>query len=245
MGPAGDIRFSCRQSEENLTGEQGGPDVVPPYAAYAPPGTPQVGLEYTPHCPGPAARLPPQRLHPDSGAAEKMSRLGLSSPSPRADSAPHSIAPCLAPHLVTQQMLTAPAQGRAEAWYLDTSKPDVTYLGGLTTETLHPATQLALSLPTPPSRGLALSVTSSWDQGLLVYANWGSEEDFKELQAQGIQLNGTIALTRYGGVARGAKVSGGPWGRHWVVGTGTQQWTGGGVGTGRSDTEWWAELYLC
>lgn len=47
MGPTGDIVYSCRQSEENLTGEQGGPDVVPPYAAYAPPGTPQVGLEHT------------------------------------------------------------------------------------------------------------------------------------------------------------------------------------------------------
>lgn len=82
VGPTGDIIYSCRQSEENLTGEQGGPDVVPPYAAYAPPGTPQ---------------------------------------------------------------------------------------------------------------------------GLLVYANRGTEEDFKQLQAQGIQLNGTIALTRYGGVGRGAK----------------------------------------
>ncbi|XP_019501105.1 PREDICTED: N-acetylated-alpha-linked acidic dipeptidase-like protein [Hipposideros armiger] len=82
VGPTGDILYSCRQSEENLTGEQGGPDVVPPYAAYAPPGTPQ---------------------------------------------------------------------------------------------------------------------------GLLVYANRGSEDDFKELQAQGIELNGTIALTRYGGVGRGAK----------------------------------------
>lgn len=29
-----------------MTGEQEGPDVVPPYAAYAPPGTPQVGLEH-------------------------------------------------------------------------------------------------------------------------------------------------------------------------------------------------------
>ncbi|XP_066214728.1 aminopeptidase NAALADL1 [Saccopteryx leptura] len=82
VGPGADILFSCRQSEENLTGEQGGPDVVPPYAAYAPPGTPQ---------------------------------------------------------------------------------------------------------------------------GLLVYANRGTEEDFKELQARGIQLKGTIALTRYGGVGRGAK----------------------------------------
>lgn len=46
VGPTGDTLYSCRQSEENLTGEQGGPDVVPPYAAYAPPGTPQVGLEH-------------------------------------------------------------------------------------------------------------------------------------------------------------------------------------------------------
>uniref|UniRef100_A0A2K5QCD0 Aminopeptidase NAALADL1 n=1 Tax=Cebus imitator TaxID=2715852 RepID=A0A2K5QCD0_CEBIM len=82
VGPTGDIIYSCRQTEENLTGEQGGPDVVQPYAAYAPPGTPQ---------------------------------------------------------------------------------------------------------------------------GLLVYANRGSEEDFKELQTQGINLEGTIALTRYGGVGRGAK----------------------------------------
>ncbi|XP_058383672.1 aminopeptidase NAALADL1 [Diceros bicornis minor] len=82
VGPTGDILFSCRQSEENLTGEQAGPDVVPPYAAYAPPGTPQ---------------------------------------------------------------------------------------------------------------------------GLLVYANQGSEDDFEELQTQGISLEGTIALTRYGGVGRGDK----------------------------------------
>uniref|UniRef100_A0A8C0KMN5 Aminopeptidase NAALADL1 n=1 Tax=Canis lupus dingo TaxID=286419 RepID=A0A8C0KMN5_CANLU len=80
--PTGNVLFSCRQSEQNLTGEQGGPDVVPPYAAYAPPGTPQ---------------------------------------------------------------------------------------------------------------------------GLLVYANQGTEEDFMKLQAQGIKLEGTIALTRYGGTGRGAK----------------------------------------
>uniref|UniRef100_A0ABI8AR71 N-acetylated alpha-linked acidic dipeptidase like 1 n=1 Tax=Felis catus TaxID=9685 RepID=A0ABI8AR71_FELCA len=82
VGPTGTVLFSCRQSEQNLTGEQGGPDVVPPYAAYAPPGTPQ---------------------------------------------------------------------------------------------------------------------------GLLVYANRGTEEDFMELQTQGIRLEGTIALTRYGGTGRGAK----------------------------------------
>ncbi|ELW65095.1 N-acetylated-alpha-linked acidic dipeptidase-like protein [Tupaia chinensis] len=82
VDPTGNVLHSCLQNEENITGEQAGPDVVPPYAAYAPPGTPQ---------------------------------------------------------------------------------------------------------------------------GLLVYANRGTEEDFKELQAQGIRLEGTIALTRYGGAGRGAK----------------------------------------
>ncbi|XP_032009257.1 aminopeptidase NAALADL1 [Hylobates moloch] len=82
VGPTGDIIHSCHRTEENVTGEQGGPDVVQPYAAYAPSGTPQ---------------------------------------------------------------------------------------------------------------------------GLLIYANQGAEEDFKELQTQGIKLEGTIALTRYGGVGRGAK----------------------------------------
>ncbi|XP_076971895.1 aminopeptidase NAALADL1 [Tamandua tetradactyla] len=82
VDPSGKTVFSCRQSEENLTAEQEGPDIVPPYAAYAPPGTPQ---------------------------------------------------------------------------------------------------------------------------GLLVYANRGTEEDFKELQSRNITLKGTIALTRFGGAGRGAK----------------------------------------
>lgn len=46
-----------------MTGEQGGPDVVPPYAAYAPPGTPQVGLGYP--LPTAVAQLP---LVPTSAA---------------------------------------------------------------------------------------------------------------------------------------------------------------------------------
>lgn len=46
-----------------MTGEQGGPDVVPPYAAYAPPGTPQVGLGYP--LPTAMAQLP---LVPSSAA---------------------------------------------------------------------------------------------------------------------------------------------------------------------------------
>ncbi|XP_067604526.1 aminopeptidase NAALADL1 [Pseudorca crassidens] len=82
VGPAGGILFSSQRSEENLTGEQGDPNVVPPYAAYAPPGTPQ---------------------------------------------------------------------------------------------------------------------------GLLIYANRGSEEDFMELYQQGIKLQDSIVLTRYGGVGRRAK----------------------------------------
>ncbi|XP_005351841.1 N-acetylated-alpha-linked acidic dipeptidase-like protein [Microtus ochrogaster] len=53
-------------------------------------------------------------------------------------------------------------------------------------------------------------------QGLLVYANQGSEEDFKELETKGIKLEGTIALTRYGGVGRGAKAINAA--KHGVVG---------------------------
>ncbi|KAI2560838.1 N-acetylated alpha-linked acidic dipeptidase like 1 [Homo sapiens] len=41
VGPTGGIIHSCHRTEENVTGEQGGPDVVQPYAAYAPSGTPQ------------------------------------------------------------------------------------------------------------------------------------------------------------------------------------------------------------
>ncbi|XP_003798680.1 N-acetylated-alpha-linked acidic dipeptidase-like protein [Otolemur garnettii] len=93
VNSTGDILHTCRRTEENLTGEQGGHDVVPPYAAYAPPGTPQ---------------------------------------------------------------------------------------------------------------------------GLLVYANQGTEEDFKKLQTQGIKLEGTIALTRYGGAGRGAKAVNAA--RHGVIG---------------------------
>ncbi|XP_074129618.1 aminopeptidase NAALADL1 [Sminthopsis crassicaudata] len=93
VSPGGAILFSARRSEENLTGEQGDPEVVQPYAAYAPAGTPQ---------------------------------------------------------------------------------------------------------------------------GLLVYANRGSESDYEHLKAQGVNLTGTIALTRYGGVGRGAKAVNGA--KHGVAG---------------------------
>lgn len=42
--------------------------------------------------------------------------------------------------------------------------------------------------------------------GEVVYANYGREEDFALLASRGVQLNGTIALVRYGKAYRGAKV---------------------------------------
>ncbi|KAL9542508.1 hypothetical protein MBANPS3_008580 [Mucor bainieri] len=44
-------------------------------------------------------------------------------------------------------------------------------------------------------------------QGRIVYANYGRLEDFQFLKDQGIELNGTIALMRYGGNLRGLKVT--------------------------------------
>ncbi|XP_021120268.1 N-acetylated-alpha-linked acidic dipeptidase-like protein [Heterocephalus glaber] len=49
VGPDGAVLHSYLPKEENVTGEQGGPDVVQPYAAYAPPGTPQGLLIYANH----------------------------------------------------------------------------------------------------------------------------------------------------------------------------------------------------
>lgn len=42
--------------------------------------------------------------------------------------------------------------------------------------------------------------------GRVVYANYGRVEDFQFLKDHGIDLNGTIALVRYGGSFRGLKV---------------------------------------
>ncbi|CAH6793600.1 aminopeptidase NAALADL1 [Phodopus roborovskii] len=53
-------------------------------------------------------------------------------------------------------------------------------------------------------------------KGLLVYANRGSEKDFEDLEKWGINLEGTIALTHYGGVGRGAKAINAA--KHGVVG---------------------------
>ncbi|XP_077975330.1 aminopeptidase NAALADL1-like [Styela clava] len=42
-------------------------------------------------------------------------------------------------------------------------------------------------------------------QGKLVYGNFGSQDDLEYLESQGVNLNGTILLTKYGGVGRGAR----------------------------------------
>jgi len=45
-------------------------------------------------------------------------------------------------------------------------------------------------------------------KGKLVYANYGRQEDYKALVESGVDLNGTIVITRYGGIFRGLKVKG-------------------------------------
>lgn len=42
--------------------------------------------------------------------------------------------------------------------------------------------------------------------GELVYANYGSQEDYAKLVVAGANLTGKIVLTRYGGIFRGLKV---------------------------------------
>ncbi|KAG8908851.1 hypothetical protein FRB99_003091, partial [Tulasnella sp. 403] len=44
--------------------------------------------------------------------------------------------------------------------------------------------------------------------GKLVYVNYGRKEDFEELATKGVDLKGTIAIARYGGIFRGLKVKG-------------------------------------
>ncbi|KAF7725324.1 hypothetical protein EC973_009663 [Apophysomyces ossiformis] len=43
-------------------------------------------------------------------------------------------------------------------------------------------------------------------RGPVIYANYGRREDFQYLVDQGVKVNGTIALVRYGGAFRGIKV---------------------------------------
>ncbi|KAL5527160.1 hypothetical protein ACEPAG_5951 [Sanghuangporus baumii] len=45
-------------------------------------------------------------------------------------------------------------------------------------------------------------------QGKLVFVNYGRKEDYDELEAAGVDFNGTIVIARYGGIFRGLKVKG-------------------------------------
>jgi N-acetylated-alpha-linked acidic dipeptidase len=49
-------------------------------------------------------------------------------------------------------------------------------------------------------------------EGPLVFANYGTKEDFDELVAAGVNFTGKIVMTRYGANYRGLKVF------HWIVG---------------------------
>lgn len=44
-------------------------------------------------------------------------------------------------------------------------------------------------------------------EGKLVYAHYGRKQDYDDLEAKGVDLNGKIVITRYGGIFRGLKVS--------------------------------------
>ena len=43
-------------------------------------------------------------------------------------------------------------------------------------------------------------------QGPLIYANYGTQDDYLELLAKGTNFTGKLVLTRYGGIVRGLKV---------------------------------------
>ncbi|KAH9938633.1 Zn-dependent exopeptidase [Fomitopsis serialis] len=45
-------------------------------------------------------------------------------------------------------------------------------------------------------------------EGRLVYAHYGRKQDYDELEAKGVDLNGAVVITRYGGIFRGLKVKG-------------------------------------
>ncbi|OCH94344.1 Zn-dependent exopeptidase [Obba rivulosa] len=69
---------------------------------------------------------------------------------------------------------------------------------------------------TDPDAGKYFDAVPAWHglskggeaKGKLVYANYGNQEDYDDLAAQGIDLNGTIVIVRYGGIFRGLKVKG-------------------------------------
>jgi N-acetylated-alpha-linked acidic dipeptidase len=43
-------------------------------------------------------------------------------------------------------------------------------------------------------------------EGQLIYADYGRQEDYNELEAKGVNFTGKIVLTRYGAIFRGLKV---------------------------------------
>ncbi|TBU46619.1 Zn-dependent exopeptidase [Dichomitus squalens] len=69
---------------------------------------------------------------------------------------------------------------------------------------------------TDPEAGKYFDAVTTWHglsrggsaRGKLVYANYGKKEDFDALVEQGVDLNGSIVITRYGGIFRGLKVKG-------------------------------------
>ncbi|RDX53924.1 Zn-dependent exopeptidase [Lentinus brumalis] len=69
---------------------------------------------------------------------------------------------------------------------------------------------------TDPEAGKYYDAVTTWHglsrggsaKGKLVYANYGRKEDYDALIEQGVDLNGSIVLTRYGGIFRGLKVKG-------------------------------------
>ncbi|KAI0638348.1 Zn-dependent exopeptidase [Trametes polyzona] len=69
---------------------------------------------------------------------------------------------------------------------------------------------------TDPEAGKYYDAITTWHglsrggsaKGKLVYANYGRKEDFDDLVAKGVNLNGSIVIARYGGNFRGLKVKG-------------------------------------
>ncbi|EIW61207.1 Zn-dependent exopeptidase [Trametes versicolor FP-101664 SS1] len=69
---------------------------------------------------------------------------------------------------------------------------------------------------TDPEAGKYYDAVTTWHglsrggsaTGKLVYANYGTKEDFDNLVASGVNLNGSIVIARYGGNFRGLKVKG-------------------------------------
>lgn len=64
-----------------------------------------------------------------------------------------------------------------------------------------PTSDLPDRVPTFHGYSATANVTASY-----VYCNYGTYQDFEELEKAGVELKGKIALIKYGGVFRGLKV---------------------------------------